>query len=145
MTFNFDMPFTELTGGIHVHTYQDPDTDPNSVLEINEPWTVKPHWWIKGPGFQDLAGTWHLKIIVESMGAGVEKTLLEQDYPFTVTGDYQPTIVIPSRLMDPNHSIPDDGAYKLVLLLTYTNVFGRHGRMAGFAEGPILQFYHFES
>ncbi len=147
-----DFPFPQLTGDIHVNTYLDVDGDRNTVLEINRHWYIQPHWWVDGAGATDLGGTWHVSVIVESMGRGVEKTLKTVDIPITDlaplprahTLEYHPWIHIPSRLENVDESIPEDGAYKLVILVTYTNQFGTHGRMAGFVEGPLLQFYHFE-
>lgn len=147
-----DFPFEELSGNLDVLAFRDQDEDPNTVLEIERHWYVRPHWFVDGPGAKDLGGTWHLAIIVESIGAGVERTLKTIDIPITQLGpgpvthplEYRPWIHIPSRVEDPDHAIMQDGLYRLAAVLTYTNEFGHHGRMAGYIEGPLLQFYHFE-
>ncbi len=150
---SMDFALTQLSGDIAVLTYQDMDQDPNPVLEIDRDWYVQAHWWIDGTAAYYLGGTWHIAVNIESMGPGVEKTLATVDVPVTALGpgpithrlEYRPWIHIPSRLQDPDNSIPTDGVYKLVVVLTYTTAFGQHGRIAGFNEGPMLEFYHFDT
>lgn len=155
MPIDFALPPAQLRGDIAVLTSveADPDVDPNTVLEIDREWYLRPHWWVDGTAAYYLGGTWHLEVNVESMGPGVEKTLATIDIPTTALGpgpithrlEYKPVIRIPSRHEDPLHSIPQDGAYKLVVVLTYTTPFNQHGRIAGFTDGPMLQFYHFDT
>jgi hypothetical protein len=146
----FDFPIPGLTGDVDILTHQDPDPDPNTVLEIQDQWMVRAHWWIQGPIVPFMAGTWHVSVIVESMGKAGEKTLKTVDVPFTPpVGNprhYLVDIPIPSYLTepDPEKAITEDGVYQLVVVITYTTPGGQVGRMAGFNEGPLLQFYHFE-
>lgn len=153
MTMDFALPATQLNGDLDVLTTQDLDDDPNTVLEIDRAWYVQPHWYVDGTAAYYLGGMWNIAVNVESMGGGFEGTLVRMSIPTTALGpgpithrlEYRPRIRIPSRLEDPDHAIPRDGEYKLVVSLTYTTPHNQHGRIAGFIEGPMLQFYHFDT
>lgn len=143
------------TGNIDVFTVQDPDVDPNTVLEIDADWKVRAHWFVDSPNFAYIAGgTWHLAVNIESMGQGQEKTLANLDVagndllvnpPVGNRLEYQKEITIPKRgpLTPPALSINDEGIYKLVLVLTYSNPLNMVDRIAGFHEGLMIQFYDF--
>lgn len=144
------------TGDINVFTVQDPDVDPNTVLEIDQDWKVKATWFVDSPNFAYIAGgVWHLAINIESMGQGQEKTLANVDVagnaptsfnPLTGHMEYEKVVTIPKRdplVTPPALTINQEGIYKLVLVLTYTNALGLVDRIAGFHEGLMVQFYDF--
>lgn len=147
-----------LTGDIFIFTFQDPDNDPNTVLEISTDWSVKVRWHIIGLGANNLAGAdWHVKVKIESMGEGEEKTLRDVTVP---GGNYDPAtstashldyeVTIPILARDPAvrlaDRVNDEGVYRLVAVVTHDKVGGFPGpdRVAGFIEGPMLQFYAFQ-
>lgn len=155
MPMDFPVPPAILSGDLMAAVHFDPDSDPNPVLEIDRDWWVRARWFVNGAFAPFLGGTWHVQVIVESMGTGDEKTLATETYPVTAVDnipsiteplEYSKWIHIPSHLMDPDptKSIQNEGVYKLVLLLTYRTPSNLVGRIAGFVEGPLVQFYHFQ-
>jgi hypothetical protein len=146
-----------LDGDIFAFAVQDPDIDRNDVLEIDRDWKVKVSWHVTGPGAHLLTGSdWHVMIKIESMGPEEEKTLKT----VTVAGnaytagstpthvDYVVDIPIQARI--PGNPQPDrinqEGVYRLVAVITHDKTGGFPGpdRVAGFREGPMLQFYAFQ-
>jgi len=138
-------PSLGATGDIDVFTTQDPDVDPNTVLEIDQDWKVKMHWFVDSLNFAFIAGgTWHVVVNIESMGGGEEKTLATLDVlgtdlfvnpPVGNRLEYEKEITIPKRdplVTPPAQTINDEGIYKLVLVLTYSNPLGAIDRIAGF-------------
>lgn len=155
MSMDFPIGFG-LTGDIKALTHSDPVAPPNTVLEIDREWFVNVQWYVDGAAASFLGGQWQVSVIVESMGIGDEKTLVSESYLTTDTSDipgemhsleYNKEIRIPPRAevpLDPIRAIQAEGVYKLIVLVTYLTPFNQHGRIAGFAEGPVLQFYHFD-
>lgn len=149
MAMDFPFPPALLSGEILATTHFDPDQDRNNVLEIDRHWFVKAQWYLEGPIASYLGGTFHVQVVVEGIGRGDEETLATVDVPTSsgyMVGDqlmFSQWIHIPSRLENPNPNkvINRPGVYKLVLVLTYTRPTGKTGRIAGFTEGPMIQFY----
>ena len=110
-----------VTGDVLVLTHQDPDTDANTVLEIDKAWSVTATWFVDGPLAYLLKGAdWHLKVLIESMGGGEEKILADEMVPGTsnkpkppATHDleYEWTINIPARgpAAPPAKTVNDEG------------------------------------
>lgn len=148
-------PSLNATGDVTVFTIQDPDVDPNTVLEIDKDWKVRARWVVNSPNFAFIAGgTWHLAVNIESLGGGEEKTLatVNAGVPDLLVNPpvgnqlvYQKEITIPKRgaPTPPSMTINDEGIYRLVLVLTYSNPLGAIDRIAGFHEGLVVQFYDF--
>lgn len=146
-----------VSGDVLALAFQDPDLDANTVLEIDRDWRVRVDWHVTGVGAHLLAGApWHIKLKIESMGGEEEKTLKEvtvlgTDYVAGSTPlhvHYSTDIPIQARV--PGNPLPDrineEGVYRLVAIVTHDKVGGFPGpdRVAGFIEGPMLQFYAFQ-
>lgn len=138
-------------GDINVMTIQDPGIDANTVLEINQDWSVIVTWDLFGPS-ADLLTTlpWHVQLIVESMGSGQENMLAAVTVgggsvtPIAGGYRYEVKIKVPAKNpADPQHTIQTEGVYKLVTVVTHDHVSGKKDRVAGFREGPMVQFYSF--
>jgi hypothetical protein len=147
----------KLSGDVLAFTFQDPDIDPNAVLDIDHDWKIRVEWHVLGAGANNLAGAdWHIKVNIESMGPQEEKTLENVIVPGTAylpisTANhvhYAKEITVQAR--DKTQPLPDrvneEGVYRLVVILTHDKVGGFPGpdRVAGFREGPMLQFYAFQ-
>lgn len=158
MPMDFDRhSLPNVSGDVLAFALQDPDVDPNTVLEIDKDWKVRVEWHAVGTGAHNLAGAdWHVTLKIESMGGGDEKTLKSVTVPGTgyVPGS-TPTHVhysteIPIQARVPGMNLPDrinqDGVYRLIAIVTHDKVGGFPGpdRVAGFIEGPMLQFYSFK-
>lgn len=148
-TMRFDPLFPEhLTGNIGPIQVLDSDGTPNYVLELDRPWTLNVHWAIRSNDVSMhpadvLGGTWNVKVIVESMGPGIERIIDADDVP------YGPPVGATAALCEWDHTfnfgvgkIPREGVYKLIILITYRNESGHRRAMAGFQEGPLVTFYH---
>lgn len=145
-----------------VVVHDQPINPPTNILEAGQPWHVHVAWEMVGPGFQMIAGTWHLHVNLESMGPGPEISLFDFIVPpgsltvpsadgrysqvFEVGGPvivnayqtwYQNTNGVPPPEPFPHQGLP----VKLVVLLQYINTLGQPDDIAGFYEGPILQFH----
>lgn len=135
----------DLSGEILDVAVYDQDMDPNHVLQDNLEWYIRIKWQVSGLCAPGLGGDWNIRVNLESMGTGFEGTLKTQVVPVSdvapaATRIYETTIKLPKA-----ESIPGliAGTYKLVLVITHTNTGGgvtKRTRMAGFYEGPLLDF-----
>jgi hypothetical protein len=148
---NIDLPNGEIKGYFVAYA-RDYDRDPNRVLERKLPWYICCEWAISGKAVPAFGGTWHLRVVAEDIGPdknlpqdGLELLHLHVDVNSVEPGmkrEYKVNATIP------HNKIPEDGAYKVVVLLTHTNK-GPSGkefrtRLAGFVEIPMLEFYSFD-
>lgn len=148
------MPYTQqfdvlapddLTGEITQVGVYDIDKDPNRVLELGRDWWVYVEWTLKDDPnnylVASLRGTWEVKVKLESMGEGFEgqvgqTAVIQLDGRTT---PYDQWIYVSNQ---PDPANPDNqGAFKLVVLITFKDPAGEPQPMAGFCEGPMLQFY----
>jgi hypothetical protein len=147
-TTNFDTltdVAKDLDGEIIEVEVFDKDLDPNHVLQRNLEWSVRVKWQVSGLCAPGLGGDWKIRVNLESMGAGFEGTLKEENEPVNsvapaATRIYEKTIVLPKP-----EDVPDliAGTYKLVIIITHSNTGGgvtKRTRMAGFYEGYLLDF-----
>ncbi len=145
---NFDLITTNtaiLDGNI-TGTMLDLDGDPNEVIDRNAPSTLQVTFQVTGAWAWLLWGTWHVKAVAESIGPGPEFVVGTKDIPLTLVAP------VTSRTWNvqipvPPGSVPQDGAYKIVVLLTHsvelatTPPTSDRTRMAGFYEIPMVEFY----
>lgn len=135
----------DLSGEILEVEVYDADMDPNHVLQDDIEWNVRIKWQVKGLVAPGLGGDWHIRVNLESMGEGFEGTAKEQivpvsDAPIATTRTYETKITVP-KIESFLDYVP--GTYKLVLIITHTNTGAavtKRTRMAGFYEGPLLDF-----
>jgi hypothetical protein len=153
-----DFPEMKWTGDITAFTTQDPDINPNTVLDIDQDWKLKVEWNVTGPSAGLITnGTWHIFVKIESLGPEEEKILLDIDklasdkLPISNWNDmrYSHEVTVKARNPDGNppldNRVNQEGVYKLVVVLSYTDgYYNKPRKLTGFLEGPVLQFYHFE-
>jgi hypothetical protein len=112
-----------------------PVAEPQTILHLNQAWEIHANWQQIGVACM-LVGTWHLDAYLESIGPGPEIALGQVVAPFACGAIVAPPLVIPAG------TPAQAGAYKLVLTLTALQGDGVNPfQMAGYMEGPILQFY----
>jgi hypothetical protein len=136
---------TDLSGEILEVDVYDSDMDPNHVLQDSLEWYVRIKWQVKGLVAPGLGGDWNIRVNLESMGEGFEGTVKNEivpvsTAPIATTRTYDATITLPKVENLPNFIA---GTYKLVLVITHTNTgaaITKRTRMAGFYEGPLLDF-----
>jgi hypothetical protein len=144
MPLNFDLidPNPVHLDGTLTAVALDPDNNPNQVFQRDLPWSIQVNWSIFGTISPAIGGDWTVRAYMESIGAGFE-------------GQVGPTLVIPvnspgtlppprnysATINVPAGTPPNEGVYKLTVLLNHSNM-GIRDKMAGFTEGPMVEFYN---
>jgi hypothetical protein len=129
--------------GVVIQESGDGAVDPTQVISIGSDWSVRLYWEFKGKLTKMICGSWCIHLYLESMGPGPELKLPVNGEQVPLdpcgNGEYHHTIKVPAGTVTTDHcSTP----YKLVVGLTYlTTCDDRPGPIAGFVEGPIVQFF----
>ncbi|MCP4423259.1 MAG: hypothetical protein GY803_02075 [Chloroflexi bacterium] len=122
---------------------------PIGIIRTDQDWTLHVHWHTTGNLVPILRGVWHLDMYLERMGPGPDRHLPVGGFEIPLTPNvsgtavYNPFIVIPAGTVPAgpdNHPV----AYRLVATITYkydSADSAPFGLMAGFVEGPMVQFY----
>lgn len=126
---------SEITATFH----EEGGVAPSTILYTDQRWHVDVHWETSGAITGWVTGNWDLHLYLESMGPGEDLDLTDPNehiVPLTpglspILYDYHP---------DFNAGIVTTGVYKLVFTVRYIEASGNPGQMAGYWEGPILQF-----
>jgi hypothetical protein len=122
-------------------TVQDPDLNPNNILDETLGGSVKVDWSFSGVlSFLVPLTTFTVSLYAESMGPGPE--IIVGSVPVPGTGPLTATIPItPGTLPGPGPGV--SGVYKLTVVITNT-VTGSTTitPLAGFVEGPMIQMRH---
>lgn len=140
MTLQF--PNTILTGHFDAAVYELGGSAPTTVIDETQSWEARFDWGVHGsPLTKMLAGKWCLSLHLESIGPGPE-VLLPVSGPKEVPFDpaishYTAVITVPAGTI----ATSADVIYKVVACLTTKDALGRPGPIAGYVEGPILQFF----
>jgi len=119
-----------------------------NVLDGSLPWDVDLDWSVTdGAGFLIPPMQWRLRVYIESLGSGDEKMVGEATEPVVYpnpVGGYSHTITVAPPVGSSDPTAPDpSGVYRVVGVLTlFTNIAGVATPLplAGFAEGPVIQF-----
>lgn len=135
-------PNTILTGHLDAAVYELGGSAPTTVLDKTQGWEVRFDWGVHGsPLTKMLAGQWCLSLHLESMGPGAELQLPlagPKMVPFDpAISHYTAVITVPAGTIAPSADV----IYKVVACLTTKSVNGFPGPIAGYVEGPILQFF----
>ena len=114
--------------------------EPQTVIRDTQAWDINVRFQEQGAAF--LVGNWVVDAYVESIGGGVEVHLGQAVSPIA-NAPIVHTLVIPvppgvPGVLAGHETTP----YKLVVTLTANTGTGFQWAMAGFEEGPILQFFH---
>lgn len=146
----FEHPFGSLMDGdITATTLVDPGPKPTTIIKVTDPFTVRVSWYVEGLVVPFINGEWKLKVHFEEMGAGNPEGMSFPPqaqaislYPPTRRPrddryEYEADVAVPAVMT----LGVTEGSYKLVTVLTYAQPDGTPGEMAGFKEGPIVQFY----
>jgi len=134
------LPELYLSGEIYAEVYELGGAKPTSIIRTDQEWGVKVHWDLKGSLAPLICGEWCVHLCLESIGPGPE---LRFDHPHIHLdpcgdGEYNCDFRIkPGKIRGKDCSYP----YKLVVTVTYLTACEKPGPIAGFVEGPILQFY----
>lgn len=115
---------------------------PSTIISLQDPWKLEVSWQLHGMLVGNMGGTWHVRAYVESIGPGPEILIAKWDGPITGQNQYNiPFIIQPAALQPPPPDRIEEGAYKLVVVVTSTNLQGGPSPFAGYEEGPVIQFF----
>lgn len=138
----FDTLDDDVTGEITKIQVRDQDQNPNRVLPLGANWSIFVEWTLDDdPGSAQvpaLAGTWQVSAMLESIGPGYEGQA-GPTMNVALTGVTKYNVTIPVVGTPPNDPV-NKKAYRMVVLINYLYPNGTQGPMAGFAEGPMIQF-----
>jgi hypothetical protein len=118
---------------------------PATIIRNTDAWQLQVDINLTGLVVPFLGGTFHVQPYIEALGANQEGQLVsEQVQPLVGLSNYSLTFNIQNAASYP--IVPggvqlDPGPYRLTLVLTYTDLLNNPGEIAGFVEGPIIQFY----
>lgn len=146
----FETPFRQkglFDGVIDATVHEHVGFPPTTIIRSDQVWGVYVKWKTSGTLVRMICGKWCLQVHLESIGPGPELRLPRRPvhipltpckrhkHPYTIYYKYH--LDIAAGTITPAHcGIP----YKLVTSLTYIDICGKPGPIAGFVEGPILQF-----
>ncbi len=154
----FETPFGNLFAGTITATVHEHDAPPGAppltIIRTDQDWAVNVSWETTGLATGMITGNWHLHCFLESIGTGADLDLIDpgpsggpSDHviplkPGTSPVPYFVHFDVPAGRVNIPDPVPPAGRlYRLVVSLTYREPTGGPGPMAGFVEGPILQFY----
>jgi hypothetical protein len=120
-----------------------------TIIQIPDAWAVRVQWTVSGmlAGVVTESTTWHVRVYLESLGVGLEDEVGKADVlgnsvALSSSGErsYDITIPVPGNLVGLTA-----GAYKMVTVLTLDNgaTPATPLPIAGYVEGPVLQFYQY--
>jgi hypothetical protein len=114
---------------------------PSTVMHINQAFNIDIQWDVTGALANAIGGWWDLHAYLEKMGTGPDLDLTDQaDHIIELQAGPIPHHY--HRQFDvPVAKVTNEGAYKLFVTVTYRNRMNVPDQMAGYWEGPILQFY----
>jgi hypothetical protein len=133
----FEAPSGFLDGSIEAEVYEDDPLKPTTVISTDQDWGITVTWSFTGGLVNMIGGKWNLQAHLETMGPGTDVSLpdpplvIELDPPKT---DYEKKIEVDAGTVA-------KGPYKLVITLLYKDLTDGPGPVAGYVEGPMLQFY----
>ena len=140
--FEVSLPEPYLGGEIYAEVYEVGGARPTTIIRTDQEWGVKLHWDLKGSLAPFICGRWCVHLFLESMGPGPELKLdANPDYiPLDPcgNGEYDFDFRVRRGVVTGRHC---SNPYKLVATITYLTACDKPGPIAGFVEGPMLQFY----
>ena len=111
--------------------------EPQVVLRLGTSWQIEAEWEVIGVACASIHGNWIISGYLESIGAAAEYDLGEVRVAMSGCGDHVGVLLIAGG------TVTEPGPYKLVTTLTAEDeaVTPHLHPMAGYMEGPILQFF----
>ncbi len=123
-----------FNGAIDTHVVDANGIPDTTIISLTDSWTLRVDWQVNGLLVGAIAGTWHLRCYLETIGPGVDFEVASRDVALNGGNNYSESFTIA-----PNVTAP--GLYKLVSVLTYSNILNQPGLFAGYDEFGMLQFY----
>lgn len=121
---------------------------PLGIIRSNQDWGVLVQWTTTGSLVPVIPGVWHLNLHLESIGPGPELRLPAGEIHVPLTPGASPqSYAVPIYVPAGTVPAPTHATQPYLLVATITHSFCEQGpyspsSMAGYHEGPILQFYN---
>jgi hypothetical protein len=123
-----------------------------NIIRTDQDWGVDLQWEMTGYEAHYGIGIWLATIFLESMGPGREYALpspgpvkiANKEGSWDMTKAARVFSLIPDKLpLKVDHTIDpiDPGTYRLTVAIQYFNFINEPESVAGFMDGPMLQFY----
>jgi hypothetical protein len=134
-----------LNGSIAPTLIQDPDALPTTIIKSTDPFKIEVNWNLNGSGMTVMDGTFHVTAFFEHIGVdvpggaqdanfGPKNVAFSAGVGGAVNKNYKALIDVPAGAVKA-------GAYDLVCLLTFTNVFNQPGNIAASTDEIVVQIY----
>jgi len=152
--FEVSLSNPALAGGIEAEVYEVGGVAPSSIIRADQDWGVKIKWFLEGTLVPFICGSWCITLYFESMGSPDGPDYNEDEFDLhskyeikldpCITPDdcgrywYCYDFKVPKGTVKPGHC---GRPYLLVTAITYKTMCDRPGPMAGFVQGPMIQFY----
>ena len=114
----------------------------DKVLDATNPWYINLWWHVQGPNVPITTGTWHVQAFLESIGPGAEVAAPTPAVAVLCTpgtNQYTAALTIPANTVSVTAGTTTP--FKVVVTLTFLDGTGNPGKIAGFVEVPVMQFY----
>jgi hypothetical protein len=111
---------------------------PSTIIETDDDWEVDVNWFIAGLVAPALGGDWDVRLFLESMD-GLNPTQKVGDVKVSLNSVPPSTNRKYTAKIKIKAGTVGAGLYKLTAAITYSNL-GIILEMAGFHEGPLMQF-----
>lgn len=139
----FEPNTLDLTGNMTAIVQDPAGANPEThIIQIPDAWQVRVRWDVSGDAVTTFAedALWRVRVSIESLGPGLEAIVGEITEPVgapAAAHNYDRTVNIPGSLAGLT-----PGPYKVVTVLTLENG-GLPCPLAGYVEGPVVQFYQY--
>jgi hypothetical protein len=118
-----------------------PVGEPQLVMRTDQAWELSVHWDVIGVAANIIFGTWRVECYLESIGPGGEFEIPELDVPMGAH-PYDVTLPVPPGFVVPQMAAGEPSTpFRLTTTLTARDPAGNIWPMAGYEEGPVVQFY----
>ena len=144
-----EIPVPTLTGEFDAEII-DSSNSPSNVIPRELPWSVRAKWHLKGALAPILTGDWRLRVSLESMGDGPERTsgAVVRDYQTTGTlvgtfpnQEMRFTASVNFPAGTPTIGPLESAAYRATALLVFRYDNGSPGPFAAVYDLGVIQFY----
>jgi hypothetical protein len=141
----FEMDYAGFAGTMSILVVDPTDPlTPNNVIELNDPWQINVNWEVHGPNASLLGGDWFVRAYLDDRDG-----IAASSGPVNAVAIHVPVSSTPAFPVPRNYStvinVPagqiQEGLYELTVAIVYENT-GQKFSVAGFSDGPTLQFYN---
>jgi hypothetical protein len=117
---------------------------PSRIIDVKDDLLIDINWCLTGSMLSYICGQWCVQVFLDCMGGGApwkHVDRLDVDPATHPDGCYELTVTLPANTVKVSK---DDCALPcwFVVCITFIDKAKKPGAIAGFVEGPMLQFYN---